>query len=122
MAMARRQGRDAKGRETMVNTVQNFCGYLLAAAFCLAAILLCGIAWNGLQNAFGWQWGLGIVAACVLARINFAVVVGLYYYAANMLGWPMAESIAFALPGMLILMPSIALGVLGLLTASAARR
>ena len=102
--------------------VRDLFGYLLALGFCLFAIVLCGTAWTGLQHAFGTQWALGIVAACVLARINFAVVVGLYFYATDFFGWPMAESIAFALPGVLILMPSIALGVLGFLAGSAARR
>ncbi len=105
-----------------MGAVREFCGYLLALAFCLAAVLLCGIAWIGLQTVFGWEWALAGVAACVLARINIAVVVGLYYYAATSLGWPMAESIVFALPGLFILLPSTAVGVLGMLVGSAARR
>jgi hypothetical protein len=105
-----------------MDAVREFCGYLLALAFCLTAVLLCGIAWIGLQTVFGWEWALAGVAACVLARVNIAVVVGLYYYAVTVFGWPMAESIAFSLPGLFILLPSTALAVLGVLTGSVARR
>ena len=90
--------------------------------FCAVAVMLCWIAWLGLDNAFGWKWALGGVALSAAIRINFPVVFGLYFYAERVLGWPMAESIAFALPGLLLILPSVATGVFGFLVGTAARR
>lgn len=105
-----------------MDSIKDFCGYLLGLAFCAVALMLCGLAWIGLDNAFGWKWALGGVLLSILIRINFPVVVGLYFYAQTVLGWPMAESIAFALPGMLIILPSVATNVFGFLVGVAARR
>jgi hypothetical protein len=105
-----------------MENIKDFCGFLLGLAFCAAALILSAIAWVGLENALGWRWALGCVVASLLMRINFAVVAGLYSYASYVLGWPMAESIAFALPGMLIIMPVVATSVFGALVGTAARR
>jgi hypothetical protein len=105
-----------------MDSIKDFFGYLLGLAFCLAALALCWIAWIGLEHQFGWRWALGGVVLGVVARINFPVVVGLYFYAHNLLDWPMAESIAFSLPGLLIIVPSVATAVLGMLVGTAARR
>ncbi|MFZ4690271.1 MAG: hypothetical protein ACOYLS_13610 [Polymorphobacter sp.] len=101
---------------------REFCGYILGLVFCAATVLLCAIAWFGLENMFGWRWALAGIVLSVLVRINFPVVIGLYFYAHNIWDWPMAESIAFALPGLLIIVPSVATGVFSLLVGTAARR
>ena len=33
-------------------------GYVLALAFCLAAMLMCGVAWVGLEDGFRHGWNL----------------------------------------------------------------
>lgn len=105
-----------------MDNVKDFCGYLLGLAFCMAALLLCWLAWIGLDDQFGWRWALGGVIIAILVRLNLPVVVGLYFYAHNVLDLQMAESIAFALPGLLIIAPSVATTVLGMLVGTAARR
>lgn len=105
-----------------MDNVKDLFGYLLGLAFCLAALMLCWLAWIGLEGQFGWRLALGGVVLGVVARINFPVVVGLYFYAHNILDWPMAEAIAFSLPGLLIIAPSVATGVFGMLVGTAARR
>jgi hypothetical protein len=105
-----------------MDNVRDFFGYLLGLAFCLAALMLCWLAWMGLENQFGWRWALGGVIVGVLLRINFPVVVGLYFYAHNLMDWPMAESMAFALPGLLLIAPSVATTVFGAIVGTAARR
>ena len=97
-------------------------GYVLALAFCLAAMLMCGVAWVGLEDGFGWRWALGGVVVSLLLRINFPVLLGLYLFAHNIWGWPIFESAAFALPGLLLLLPSIAIDVFGALVGTAVRR
>lgn len=105
-----------------MDSIKDFCGFLLGLAFCAGALILCGFAWIGLVNAFGWKYALGGVIASMIIRINFPVVIGLYYYAHTVLGWPMVDSIAFALPGLLIILPSVATTVFGVLVGTGARR
>lgn len=102
--------------------LKDFCGYLLGFAFCAAALILCGMAWIGLEDVFGWRWALGGVILGIVIRLNIPVLVGLYFYAHNVLGWPQPEALVFALPGFLIMTPSVAVEVFGLLVGTAARR
>lgn len=105
-----------------MGNVRELCGYMLGLAFCVAIAVLCAFAWFGLESAFGWEWAIAGILLSVVVRINFPVVIGLYYYAYNIWCWPMPESIAFALPGLLIIIPSIAIEVFGFIVGTAARR
>jgi hypothetical protein len=105
-----------------MDSIRDFFGYLLGVAFCMAAVALCWLAWLGLEDEFGWRWALGGVLLSVVVRINFPVVVGLYFYAYNLLHWPMTEAVGFALPGLLIIAPSVAAAVFGMIVGTAARR
>lgn len=101
---------------------RSFCGYTLGLVFCLAAMAMCAVAWVGLEDEFGWRWALGGVVISVLIRINFPLLVGMFLFAHNIWDWPMLESVAFALPGLLLIMPSIAVDVFGFIVGTAARR
>lgn len=102
--------------------VREFLGYVMGLAFCIAALTLCGLAWLGLEDMFGWRWALGGVVLALMVRLNIPVLVGLYLYALNILGWSQVESFAFALPGLLIIVPSMAVEVFSVLVGSMARR
>jgi hypothetical protein len=105
-----------------MDSFREFCGYLLGLGFCLLAVAMCGLAWMGLDDAFGWRLALGGVVVSLLLRINFPIMIGLYLYAHHMMNWGMAESIAFAIPGFLLIIPSIAVEVFGTLVGAAVRR
>ena len=96
-------------------SIRNACGYLLGLCFCAAALILSGIAWFGIEAAFGWEWALVGVALSALVQVNAPLVVGLYLYAHNQFGWPMPQSIAFALPALFLLTPTIARETFGFL-------
>jgi hypothetical protein len=102
--------------------VREFTGYVLGLAFCIAALALCGLAWLGLEDSFGWRWALGGVVIALMVRVNIPVLVGLYLYALNILHWNQVESLAFALPGLLIIVPSMAVEVFSVLVGAMARR
>ena len=42
-----------------MQAAREFFGYALGLAFCIAALALCGLAWIGLEDMFGWRWALG---------------------------------------------------------------
>lgn len=105
-----------------MDSVRDIFGYLLGLAFCIGGLVLCGLAWAGLQNEFGWQIALGAVVLSLLIRINFPLIVGLFLYASNIWGWSTIESVAFAAPGLLLLLPSVATEVFTILVGSTARR
>ncbi len=105
-----------------MQTIRELCGYVMGLAFCVAAVIMCGVAWIGLEDMFGWRWALGIVALGLASRINFPVVLGLYFYANRVMGWPELDSAAFAIPGLLIILPSVALHVFGVFVSTTARR
>ncbi len=105
-----------------MDALREFCGYLLGFAFCLAALALCGVAWIGLENQFGWQYSLIGIVACLAIRINFPLLVGLFFYATNVMAWGQLEAVAFASPGLLLLVPSIAAEIFSILLGVTARR
>lgn len=105
-----------------MDSFREVCGYVLGLAFCLLALALCGLAWIGLEDAFGWRWALGGVVVSMLLRINFPLLVGLYLYANGIMHWGIPESIAFAIPGFLLIIPSVAMDVFGALVGTAVRR
>ncbi len=102
--------------------VREFCGYLLGGALCIAALALCGLAWLGLEAELGWQWALAAVVVGAVARINVALPVGLYLYAGIFWGWPMAQALAFSAPGLLLVLPALGFGLLGLVVGRATAR
>ncbi len=105
-----------------MENVREFCGYVLGLAFCAVAVILSAIAWFGLEGMFGWKWALSGIVVSLVVRINFPIIVGLYYYAFNILGWPMPESIAFAVPGLIFIVPSVAVHIFGMIVGTLARR
>lgn len=105
-----------------MEAVREFCGYLLALAFVVASVAMCGIAWLGLSDEFGWRVALLAVAASAAIRVNFPLLVGLYLFAFHSWGWSSFQSLAFAAPGLLLLMPSIASEVFAILMGSPTRR
>nr|WP_310523512.1 hypothetical protein [Polymorphobacter sp.] len=105
-----------------MESFREICGYLLGLAFCLLALAMCWLAWLGLEDAFGWRWAIGGVAVSVMLRINFPILVGLYLYANGIMHWGIPESIAFAIPGFLLIIPSVAVDIFGVLVRTAARR
>jgi hypothetical protein len=105
-----------------LETIREFLGYLLGVAFCIGGLVLCGIAWSGIEMEYGWKLALAGVFVSILIRINFPLIVGLYLYAHNIWGWPPPEALAFAAPGLLLLLPSVAMEVFSVLVGAPARR
>lgn len=105
-----------------MDTFRDFLGYLLGAVFCMGGLVLCGFAWSGLMTEYDWRLALGAVIVSILIRVNFPLIVGLFLYAHNIWGWSTPEALAFAAPGLLLLMPSVAMEVFSVLVGAQVRR
>ncbi len=105
-----------------MESVRDLFGYILGLAFCLVAMALCAIAWSGLEATFGWRVALGGVFVSILMRLNFAVFTGLFFYASGILGWPLADSIGFAVPGLMLVTPGVTVAIFSFLVSTPIRR
>lgn len=102
--------------------VREFCGYLLGVALVLIALALCGLAWIGMEAEFGWQLALAAVVAGALVRVNAALPVGLFLYAGHAWGWELPAAVVFSLPGLLLVLPSAAVGLFSAIVGNPATR
>jgi hypothetical protein len=105
-----------------METGRDIFGYFMGLLFCIVSIGMCAVAWAGLEASFDWRWALGGVVGCLLARLNVAIFVGLYFYASGMLGWPMIDSISFAVPGLMLITPGVAVAIFSFLVSTPVRR
>jgi thiamine transporter ThiT len=101
---------------------REFFGYLLGMAFCVLAVAACGLAWLGLEAEFGWQWALGAVVVGVIFRINIALPVGMFFYASHAWAWPLPQALAFSAPGLLLVLPTLAISLFAMLIGRPAAR
>ena len=104
-----------------MDNFRDIMGYISGIVFCLGGMVLCYLAWLGLSDEFGWRWALAGIGVCLLIRVNIPLLVGLVYFAHNIWGWPLPESVGFAIPGVLFLLPSIATDLFSFLVGTTAR-
>ena len=89
-------------------TVGIFAGIVLAGI----AVFAMGVAWLGLESAVGWQYALGGIGLSILLRVGAAVPAGLFFFAHNIWGWDFYEAALFAMPGLLLVLPSVAAAII----------
>ena len=82
----------------------------LALVFC--AFVLCVLAWYGLENQFGWQISLAAIAVCLVIRFFAVIPVGVYLFAQHFWGWDMTQSMALAIPSLLLVVPWMTLSLI----------
>jgi hypothetical protein len=81
---------------------------------CGVAILLLGFGvvqlgagWAGIEDSFGWGWGLAAIVAALMFRFTIPIMVGAFLCAQNIWGWHWAFSALFAAPGLLFMVPAL---------------
>ena len=80
---------------------------------CLGAIIFMGFGlvqlaagWAGIENAFGWGWGVAALIAAVWFRFTLPIAVGAFLCAKNIWDWHWFFAALFAAPGLLFMIPA----------------
>lgn len=63
--------------------------------------------WIGIEEAFGWGWGVAAIAAALIFRFTLPIVIGAFLCATDVWGWHWAFAIVFAAPGLLFMVPAL---------------
>jgi hypothetical protein len=86
---------------------------------CGAAILFLGFGllqlaagWAGIEDSFGWWWGVAAAAVAILFRFTLPIAIGAYLGATNIWGWHWFFAALFAAPGLLFMVPWIVAALL----------
>lgn len=93
----------------------------------LGAIAICvfiafGIAqiyagFLGIEYHWGKGWAIGAIVAAFALRIFFPITVGAFFGARDVWEWDWPYALAFALPGLLVALPGLAMGTVAFIMA-----
>jgi hypothetical protein len=86
-----------------------FVGCLLFAALGIAQILAAYAAFEDWLGAF---LAVVLLGTCVWFKLSIVVVLGAFFGAKNVWGWEWYWALAFAAPGLLLLVPAILGGLI----------
>lgn len=63
--------------------------------------------WIGIEETFGWGWGIAAVAAALVFRFTIPIVVGVFLCATDVWGWHWFFAVLLAAPGLLFMVPAV---------------
>jgi hypothetical protein len=87
------------------------CGFaILIFGF---GILQIAAGWAGIEDSFGWGWGLAAILAAIFFRFTIPIVAGAFLCAKNIWDWHWFFALLFALPGLLFMVPAFFASLLG---------
>jgi len=87
------------------------CGF--AILFFGFGLLQLAAGWAGIEDSFGWGWGIAAVVAAVFFRFTIPITVGAFLCAKNIWDWHWVFALLFALPGLLFMIPAFFASLLG---------
>jgi len=87
-------------------------GGIFMILFLLFGIVQIGAGWAGIEDSFGWGWGVAAAVAAIMFRFTLPIVFGAYLCATNLWGWHWAAAALFAAPGLLFMIPALTAGLL----------
>lgn|SRR5690606_19500941 len=87
------------------------CG--LAILFLGFGLIQLAAGWAGLENSFGWGWGLAAVIAALLFRFTIPIAIGAFLCATNIWDWHWFFALLFAAPGLLFMIPAFFASLVG---------
>ena len=62
--------------------------------------------WIGIEETFGWFWGIVAVIAAIFFRFTIPIVIGAFLCAKNIWDWHWILALLFAVPGLLYMVPA----------------
>ena len=87
-------------------------GGIFMILFLLFGIIQIGAGWAGIEDSFGWGWGIAAAVAAIMFRFTLPIVFGAYLCATNIWDWHWAAAALFAAPGLLFMVPALTAGLL----------
>ncbi len=91
----------------MSEKTDGFIGCGLAILMFGYGLLQLVAGWIGIEETFGWGWGIVALAAALLFRFTIPIVIGAYLCATNVWGWHWSLAVVFAAPGLLFMVPAL---------------
>lgn len=91
----------------MSEKTDGFLGCGLAIIMLGYGLLQLVAGWIGIEETFGWGWGIAALVAAVLFRFTIPVVIGAFLCATNVWGWHWFFAVLFAAPGLLFMVPAL---------------
>lgn len=80
------------------------CGF--AILFFGFGIVQMAAGWAGLEDSFGWGWGLAAIIGALFFRFTLPIAVGAFLCAKNVWDWHWAFALLFAAPTLLFMVPA----------------
>lgn len=71
------------------------------------ALLQLVAGWIGIEETFGWGWGIVTLAAALLLRFTIPIVIGVFLCATDVWGWHWFFAALLAAPGLLFMVPAV---------------
>ncbi len=92
----------------MSSKLEGSLGCLVLALWIGFALIQLGAGWAGIENAYGWGWGVAAAIAALYFRFTVPIVYGAFLCARDMWEWHWACALVFAMPGLLFMLPAVA--------------
>ena len=86
--------------------------FFITVAFILFGIAQLIAGFQGIADGIGNIWAIIIFACCFIFRFNLPITVGAFFGAMNVWGWHWSLSLLFAVPGLIFIVPHIAIGII----------
>lgn len=91
--------------------MKDLFGMFAGMMFVVLSVVVAAAAWAGLEHEFGWQIAVVALGLSLLLRVFLPIPVGAYLFAHNVLGWDVGQSLVLAMPGMLLVLPWVAVSI-----------
>ena len=91
----------------MGEKLESTLGCAMAILFFGFGILQLGAGWAGIEDSYGWGWGLATIISALLFRFTIPIVFGAFLCATNIWGWHWGFAALFAVPGLLFMVPAL---------------
>ena len=97
----------------MKQFLESSASCIFAALFLGFGLFQLGAGWAGIEDSFGWGWGVAAILAALLFRFTLPIVVGAFLCAKNIWGWHWFFAAVFAALGLLFMIPSLLADIFG---------
>ena len=91
----------------MREKLESAFGCLIPILFLGFGIIQLGAGWAGIEDSYGWGWGLATIIAALMFRFTIPIVFGAFLCAQIIWGWHWGFAALFAAPGLLFMVPAL---------------